>query len=106
MTFPALNATLSALNADNPCANTSALTNSVMQSVFGSSTGADVDFPAPFGPAKTTTIGSAGLLYLVVIKRRLPNESSPKLGSSDKLLTPAHQILLMPCPLIPPGLGL
>jgi len=58
MIFPAASATRSGSNADRPCATTSALTNSVTPSVPFKSTGAVVDFPAPFGPARITTLGA------------------------------------------------
>ena len=43
--------------ADSPCARMSALTNSSTLSEPRKSRGAAVDFPAPFGPPRTTTPG-------------------------------------------------
>ena len=57
MIRPAWIETLSGLNAANPRAITSALTNSVTANVPCKSSGAAVDFPAPFGPAMTMIFG-------------------------------------------------
>src|SRR3954464_3106263 len=57
MMRPASSATFSGLNAERPCASVSALTNSSTFNDPRSSRGAAVDFPAPFGPPKTTTAG-------------------------------------------------
>ena len=58
MIRPAAIPTSAAPNADSPCAITSAFTKSETRSVSRRSAGASVDFPAPFGPAIKTTLGS------------------------------------------------
>src|SRR5256885_16643938 len=57
ITRPAAIAALSGSKADRPLAMTSALTNSFTASAPRKRAGATVDFPAPFGPARMTTLG-------------------------------------------------
>src|SRR5207237_8270700 len=57
MTRPAAITAPSGLNAERPLAMTSALTNSFTASAPRKRAGATVDFPAPFGPARTTPLG-------------------------------------------------
>src|SRR3989442_1125731 len=69
ITRPAAIAALSGSNADRPLAMTSALTNSFTASAPRKRAGATVDFPAPFGPARMTTLGRVS----VTSGPRLPN---------------------------------
>ena len=62
---PAAIATRSGSKADSPPVMTSAFTNSPTASAPCSSAGATVDFPAPFGPARMTTLGCRSLTYPV-----------------------------------------
>src|SRR5213075_2817473 len=56
---PAAMATFSGENPDSPRAIVSALTNSWTPKASWTIAGAVVDFPAPLGPATTTTRGAA-----------------------------------------------
>jgi len=61
MIRPAEIATRSGSKPDSPRAMTSAFTNSSTASASSSSGEATVDLPAPFGPAKMTTVGRGSL---------------------------------------------
>src|SRR3989442_1829514 len=86
ITRPAAIAALSGSNADRPLAMTSALTNSFTASAPRKSAGATVDFPAPFGPARMTTLG------------RVSVTSGPRLPHFvfELLLQRLHQRLVVP----------
>jgi hypothetical protein len=64
ITRPAANAAESGSNSDKPRAITSALTNSLTARAPCNNAGAAVDFPAPFGPARMTTLGRGSLIVL------------------------------------------
>src|SRR5712692_4708684 len=70
ITRPASRATSSGRKAERPSARTSALTYSNGPNVSRSKSGAEVDFPAPFGPATITSCGFASAM-------RLPGRSFP-----------------------------
>jgi len=67
MTRPAAIATRSGSKADSPRAMTSALTNSSTASAPRSSAGATVDLPAPFGPARITTLGRGRVIVFRIV---------------------------------------